>query len=115
MRTEHPRRIFRRSGAWCVPLRSVTALPKCIGKVKDLVLLTALVDDLETTLNARVDVFTDTSDDANLIAEAKNEAVLRYKQVRCNAMPLAGATGEYAGETTVNKPLLLFQYILFME
>lgn len=50
------------------------------GKVKDLVLLAALVDDLETTLNAHVDVLTDTSDDANLIAEAKNGAVLLYEQ-----------------------------------
>ena len=52
------------------------------GKVKDLVLLAALVDDLETTLNAHVDVLTDTSDDANLIAEARNDAVLLYEQAR---------------------------------
>ena len=52
------------------------------GRVKDLVRLAALVDDLETTLNAHVDVLTDTSDDANLIAEARNDAVLLYEQAR---------------------------------
>ena len=52
------------------------------GKVKDLLLLAALVDDLETTLNAHVDVLTDTSDDADLIAEAREEAVLLYEQAR---------------------------------
>ena len=52
------------------------------GKVQNLVLLAALVDDLENALNARVDVLTDTSDDANLIAEARNDAVLLYEQAR---------------------------------
>lgn len=50
------------------------------GRVKDLLLLAALVDDLETTLRAPVDVLTDTSDDAKLIAEAREEAVLLYER-----------------------------------
>ena len=60
------------------------------GKVKDLLLLAALVDDLETTLNAHVDVLTDTSDDAGLIAEAREEAVLLYEQARNRGAAGAG-------------------------
>ena len=52
------------------------------GKVNNLFLLAALVDDLETALNAPVEVLTDTADDAKLIAEAKNDAVLLYERTR---------------------------------
>ncbi|MBQ6668597.1 MAG: nucleotidyltransferase domain-containing protein [Deltaproteobacteria bacterium] len=50
------------------------------GKVKDLWLFAALIEELETTLNARVDVITDTSDDENLIAGARQEGVLLYER-----------------------------------
>ena len=50
------------------------------GKVDDLWLQVALIDDLEDALMANVDVVTDTSDNIPLISNAKREGVLLYEQ-----------------------------------
>jgi len=49
------------------------------GKVDDLWKFAAFVEDLESALDSRVDVVTDTSPDEWLIAEAKKDAVLIYE------------------------------------
>lgn len=49
------------------------------GRIDDLWKFAAFVADLETALNSRVDVVTDTSSDERLIAEAKKDAVLIYE------------------------------------
>lgn len=49
------------------------------GKVDDLWLQAALIDDLRDALTADVDVVTDTSDNLTLISNAKREGVLVYE------------------------------------
>lgn len=50
------------------------------GKVDDLWLQVALIDDLKDALTADVDVVTDTSDNETLISNAKREGVLLYEE-----------------------------------
>ena len=50
------------------------------GKVDDLWLQIALIDDLKDALAANVDVITDTSGNAPLISNAKREGILLYEE-----------------------------------
>ncbi len=50
------------------------------GKVNTLLRMASFWGDMEDALHAPVDVVTDTSNDAALIAEARKDAVLIYEQ-----------------------------------
>ena len=50
------------------------------GKVDDLWLQIAIIDDLKDALTANVDVVTDTSGNAPLIFNAKQEGILLYEE-----------------------------------
>lgn len=50
------------------------------GKVTTLLRMASFWGDMEDALHAPVDVVTDTSNDAALIAEARKDAVLIYEQ-----------------------------------
>lgn len=52
------------------------------GRVRSLFTHAALWQDLETALNAPVDLVTDTSSDNELIHQAKKDAILIYEQQR---------------------------------
>ena len=50
------------------------------GKVNTLLRMASFWEDMEEALHAPVDVVTDTSNDAALIAEARKDAILIYEQ-----------------------------------